>query len=152
MSLNVIQLPASFMSACRLLRSIWPGPCCCRHFSQPGLIFFGCLPIFFPRKEPSLPSYFLSSSSSPRMITDPTSPSSDTAQIHCRGAGPRNASPAGAIASGERVSSVSFVDIVTCVSRVSFATDLSLPWIPSYSRVQSQGNRKRKLGRSQRRP
>jgi hypothetical protein len=88
------------MSACRLLRTIWFGPCCCRHVSQHGPIFLSYLPIFFfPRKKLSLPSYSLSSSS-PRMIADSTSLSPDTAQIRCRGTGPRSAALADVIASG----------------------------------------------------
>ena len=54
----------------------------------------------------------------PSMVADPTSP--DMAQIRRPGTGLRNAALAEAIASGERVSRVSFADTAR-VSRVSFA-------------------------------
>ncbi|KAF8344654.1 hypothetical protein F5887DRAFT_1075262 [Amanita rubescens] len=59
----------------------------------------------------------------PSMVADPTSPPPDMAQIRRPGTGLRNAALAEAIASGERVSRVSFADTATRVSRVSFATD-----------------------------
>ena len=59
----------------------------------------------------------------PSMVADPTSPPPDMAQIRRPGTGLRNAALAEAIASGERVSRVSFADTATRVSCVSFATD-----------------------------
>ena len=59
----------------------------------------------------------------PSMVADPTSPPPDMAQIRRPGTGLRNAALAEAIASGERVSRVSFADSATRVSRVSFAAD-----------------------------
>ena len=56
----------------------------------------------------------------PSMVADPASP--DMAQIRRPGTGLRNAALAEAVASGERVSRVSFADTVR-VSRVSFAGD-----------------------------